>query len=225
MNKNKVIPNYRKLVYKLRWSPELEVEFPAKTDIDKLHSRYDKFLGDWKVTTDGSLDNGLEFKPKDSHKLYFKDETFEEIREILHLIKGHKGKVTKTCGLHIHVDMSSLNDAQVAMIVREFIHKQTFIIKKFKVRKERLEDMCKLLPRNGLSKITPKTINLIRTTDSWSLPSYPSFQDKHHALNILNLRNYGTLEFRLFEPTTDVREIKKIIKWLFEFLIDSLERE
>ena len=47
----------------------------------------------------------------------------------------------------------------------------------------------------------------------------------YHALNILNLRNYGTLEFRLFEPTTDVREIKRIIKWLFEFLIDSLERE
>ncbi len=92
----KELLDYRKLVYKLRWSPELEVEFPTKIDIDKLHARYDKFLGGWQVTTDGSLDNGLEFKPKKSHKLYYNSESFEEIREIFHLIRGHKGKVTHT---------------------------------------------------------------------------------------------------------------------------------
>ncbi len=41
----KELLDYRKLVYKLRWSPELEVEFPTKIDIDKLHARYDIFLG------------------------------------------------------------------------------------------------------------------------------------------------------------------------------------
>jgi hypothetical protein len=223
--KNKPLPNYRKKIYSLRWSPEIEVEFPEKININTLHERYDKFLGGWQVTTDGSLDNGLEFKPKKSHKLYYNSETFEEIREIFHLIKGHKGKVTKKCGLHIHIDAKIFTDEQIVMIVKEFIHKQRFIIKRFKVQKSRLEDMCKLLPRNGLSKVTPQIIHKVRTKDEWTLPDYPYFQDKHHALNILNLKDYGTLEFRLFEASSKVKEIKEIVKWLFEFLINSLERE
>jgi hypothetical protein len=42
---------------------------------------------------------------------------------------------------------------------------------------------------------------------------------------LLSLKEHSTLEFRLFNGTKYLRDIKKIVKYIFEFLINALERE
>lgn len=225
--KKKKLKKYRKRVYSLRWSPEIEVEFDEKVDIEVLYNRYRRILGNWTVTHDYSLQNGLEFKPKRDNKLYYNTESFAEIGEILHIIRKHKGKIKpKTCGLHIHIDTSKFSDKEVLMVVREFIQKQRYICDEWKVKQCRIEDMCKLIPKKYKTKLKETHIYNLRhryQEEGFDYEDYLS--NKHHTLNVLNLAKFNSLEFRLFNGSLKVREMKLMVKYLFEFLINALERE
>ncbi len=220
----KTLKNYRKFVYKLRFSVELEAEFPEKVDIDILRTRYRKLLKSWTVVHDYSMNNGLEFKSKDYNKLYFKKECFDEISEILHIIRKRKGSVaSKKCGLHVHIDAKKLTNEEIIKIVKEMMAKQHYMVRDFKVNADRLNHYCKYIKKAHLKGLTPKVLQDFR--DKKQIKNVPYLQEKYYVLNVLSLLEHGSLEFRLFNGTKYLRDIKKIIKYIFEFLINALERE
>jgi len=212
----------------IRWAIEIEVEFPHSKDSQKLIDRH-RVLDGWEIDYDGSLTNGAEYRPKNSNHLYWNEESLTQLQEILALIKVHKGHIGKSCGLHCHVDAKKFTDKQILVIIKEFIRKQKYIVKKFNVHPDRLEDTCKLLPRDGLSKLTEKQIhNFRKQASDWSYDGYNGLLDeKYNALNISHLRSgdYSTLEFRLFDSTLSYKKLKTQIEWVLNFIKDSLERE
>lgn len=225
MKKNKQVKLFN--IGKLRFAPEIEVEFPNKHNSSKLIDRHSIIKG-WTITYDGSLDNGAEYKPKNSNKLYLNEESKTQIKEILALIKVHGGKVTKTCGLHIHIDCSKFTAKQIHTIITEWIHKQRYIIKRFKVHPDRIEQYCKLLPKEGLQKISINKIEEFRRSDSkWSSRFYDYFEEKYYSLNISHLAkgDYGTIEFRLFEATLKYRLLVEYITWTLNFIREAIERD
>jgi hypothetical protein len=211
----------------IRFSPEIEVELPAKQDADKLIER-GKTLKGWEIKSDGSLNNGLELSPENSNHLYYNDDSLMQIKEILALIRVYRGKINpETCGFHIHIDIKKLSDKQVLTIIKEFIHKQRYIIKRFGVHKERLENTCKLLPKSNLHKLTEKSIHSFRNEQHTSFRSYDYLDEKYYSLNVTHLpkNDYQTLEFRLFGGSLNFKEIKERIYWTLNFVKDSLERD
>ena len=138
-------------IHKLRWAIELEVEFPNSKDSQKLIDRH-RVLEGWDIDYDGSLENGAEYRPKNGNHLYWNEESLTQLKETLALIRVHRGRINKNCGLHIHIDAKIFTDKQILEIVKEFIHKQRYIVKRFEVHKDRLENTCKLLPRENLNK-------------------------------------------------------------------------
>ena len=111
----------------IRFSPEIEVEFPKKrVDPDALIKRNSVIKG-WTIDSDGSLDKGCEYRPTLRNKLYWNENAFNQLKEILALIRCHGGKALPTCGLHIHVDCSKFTDKEVLRILTEWIHKQKYI--------------------------------------------------------------------------------------------------
>jgi hypothetical protein len=225
MRKNKQIRLVK--ISSIRFSPEIEVEFPHSKDSQKLIDRH-RVLQGWEIDSDGSLDNGAEYRPKRSNKLYWNEESLTQLKEMLAIIRAHRGKCSNTTGLHIHVDAKRFTDKQITTIIHEFVHKQRFIVKRFAVRKERLAEMCKLLPQENLQKITVKQINKFRGDKlDWNFRYYQYFEEKYHSLNITHLSkgDYGTLEFRLFNGTLNFRELKERIYWTLTFIKDCLERE
>lgn len=226
--KNKKIDKIKLLdITKIRFAPEIEIEFPKSKDSQKLIGR-NRVLKGWYIDSDGSLDNGAEYKPKKNNKLYFNEEGLTQIKEILALIKVHKGKVNKTCGLHIHVDVSNLPDKKVLEIIREWIHRQKFIIKKFNVHPDRLDQYCQILPKDNLQKLTIKQIHDFRNSDKgWQFDAYDYLDSKYYSLNATHLQkdDFGTLEFRLFTATLNFKEIQACIQFCLNFIKDSCERE
>lgn len=220
----KILKNYKTLVSKLRFSLELEAEFPSKVDIDTLRARYRKLLRSWTVVHDGSMMNGLEFKPKDINHLHFNKESFDEISEILHIIRKHKGQVDgKCCGLHIHIDMTKISNEELIRIIKEMIAKQEYMIKDFNVDHDRLEHYCKRILSKDIRGLNINILNQFR--DKEGIEKYiPYLNSKYYLLNVMSLQEFNTIEFRLFNGTKYLREIKKIIKYLFDFLIYALER-
>jgi hypothetical protein len=215
-------------IKKIRFAVEIEVEFPHSKDSQKLIDRH-RVLEGWEIDYDGSLENGAEYRPKNGNHLYWNEESLTQLKEILALIKVHRGKVMKTCGLHIHINCKNFTDKQILEIVKEFIHKQRYIVKRFDVHPDRLEDTCKLLPRENLNKVTEKQIhNFRKQTEMWAYQGYNGLLDeKYNACNISHLRSgdYGTIEFRLFDATLSYKKLKEQIYWTLTFIKDCLERE
>jgi len=212
-------------ITKIRFSPEFEFELPAKTDADKLIER-GKTLKGWTLKSDGSLQNGIELSPENSNHLFYNDDSLMQIKEVLALVRVYKGRALPSCGLHIHVNVKNLSDKQVLTIIKEFIHKQKFIIKRFKVSKIRLTETCKLLPKSDY-KLTEKVIHQYRNKEGYSFSGYSSLDEKYRSLNISHLpkNDYQSLEFRCFESTVNFKEIKSIIYFVLTFIQGALERE
>jgi len=213
-------------IKRIRYAPELEIELPAKIDSEKLIER-GKTLKGWEIKYDGSLNNGIELSPENVNHLYYNEDSLMQIKEVLALIRVYRGKALPSCGLHIHVNVRNLSDKQIITIIKEWVHKQKFIAKRFKVSKERLEDTCKLLPKNELHKLTEKEIHSFRNNLRTSFRSYSYLDEKYYSLNVSHLpkSDYQTIEFRLFSGSVNYREIKEAVYFTLNFVKDCLERE
>jgi hypothetical protein len=215
-------------ISKIRFAVEIEVEFPHSKDSQKLIERH-RVLDGWEIDFDGSLENGAEYRPKNGNHLYWNEESLTQLKEMLALIKVHRGKVSKNCGLHVHINCKPFTDKQIVFIIKEFIACQRYIVKTFEVHPDRLDSTCKLLPKENLKKLTEKQIKEYRKqNDKWSYTGYNALmEEKYNALNVGHLRkgDYGTLEFRLFDSTLSYRKLKSQIEWTLNFIKRSVERE
>jgi hypothetical protein len=211
----------------LRFSPEIEVLFPNKENSQALIDKHRVIKG-WMIDTDWSLQNdrgelaGAEYRPKKSTKLYYNKDSFDQIKEIIGLIKAHSGKVTKLCGGHLHVDASKLSDMQICNIVKAFIKLQPEIIKQFTPLKSRLQKHTRKIPTRVLKLITPKIIKKIRLgTIPENYVDCEYFNDRYFMLNLQSLNEHGSLEFRFFNGSIQIRTIKRNIKWCLEFILNN----
>jgi len=213
-------------IAKIRFAPELEIELPAKKDSQKLIDR-GRTLKGWEIKADGSLENGIELSPENPNHLYWNEDSLMQIKEVLALVRVYRGKAQSSCGLHIHVNVKNLSDKQILTIIREWVHKQKFIAKRFQVSKERLEHTCKLLPKNELHKLTEKDIHAFRNNLRTSFRGYGYLDEKYYSLNASHLpkSDYQTIEFRCFSGSVNYREIKEAIYFVLNFIKESLERE
>jgi len=204
-----------KKLEKIRFGVEIEVEFPDTKDSSDLINKH-RLIRGWTVDYDGSLDNGAEYKPKDSNKLYIKEDTIDQIKEIIGLIKAHKGTIRPTCGFHVHVDMSKFTSKEIVNIVKAFIEEQDKIYKDFKVIKSRYQTARKL-PKSWRNKVTEKSIRALKHSKYNNM--YTEFNDRYYGLNISALENHGTLEFRFYNGTIQARKIIGHVKWAINFCI------
>ena len=115
----------------------------------------------------------------------------------------------------------------VLKIINEWVHRQRYIVERFKINKNRLEDTCKLLPKEEINKLTEKQIHLFRNSDSYSLRTYGYIDEKYYSLNVNHLpkNNYQTIEFRLFSGSVCYRDIKSAIYFVLNFIKDACERD
>jgi len=213
-------------IRKIRFAIEIEAEVRNEKLSDKIITR-NRTLKGWNLTYDGSLENGLEIAPTNSNKLYYNDDSLMQIKEVLALLRLYRAKVSKRCGLHIHVNARNLTDAQVLTVIKEWAARQRFIVKKFKVNKERLESTCQLIPKEEIKKLTEKEIHQFRTRDGYEFLRFDYLNSKYHSLNCTHLAKggYGSLEFRLFDGSLNFKEIKSAVYFVLNFFKESLERE
>ena len=202
---------------KIRIGVEIEVEYPKSKDSYNLIQR-NKVIPGWKMDFDGSLDNGAEYKALNKNKLYYDEESLTQIREIIALVKVHKGNIRPSCGLHIHIDMKDFTDKEIINIVKAFYKKQKNIVKQFKVLKKRLDEQ-NYLPKETL-KLTPKIVNEIRKDKAHKYDN-EYYTNRYYLLNITSLNEFNTLEFRHMNGSIQYKRIKSYIKWCLDFCINN----
>ena len=205
----------------LRFGIEIEVEFPHPEESQKLIEKHRVIKG-WDIDYDGSLDNGAEYRPLNKNKLFFDEDSLDQIKEILGLIGAHKGYANKDCGLHVHIDMSNFNNKQIVNIVKAFVNNQNKIIKKFRPYKSRLDFACQEIPKEVVSEINEKVIANIKNDNyNYNDKILDYFMSRQYVLNIQSLVRHNTLEFRIFNSSLKIKEITEAIKWCLEFCITN----
>ena len=211
-------PKQKRILEKLRFAIEIEVEFPNKKDSQKLISKH-RIIRGWALDYDGSLDNGAEYRPKDRNKLYWNEDCIDQIKEIVGLIKAHRGHIKgSTCGFHVHIDMSKFSNKEICNIIKAYIRQQQKIYKQFKVLKCRL-DYTQKIPVSTIKVLTENNIQIVRKDEDNCRDIHEYFNERHYGCNVLALQKHGTLEFRMINGTIQIRRIKSYVKWCLEFCL------
>ena len=219
------------------WGFELEGMF-AKSIVDKVYWLGRKKGFSIETKYDGSVeyDNLIRLADFETQKdnegtiTEINVGVFDKFKEMVKILEmfGRSNYISDdSCGLHIHINAKKLIDKQILTIVREWVHRQKFVAKRFNVSKERLEHTCRFLPKRELSKLTEKAIHAFRNNIRCSFNNYGYLSEKYYSLNASHLSkdDYGTLEFRMFSSTTNFKEIKEVIYFVLHFIQESLERE
>lgn len=206
----------------IRVGIEIEAEFKSEEVSEKLIEKHRMIQG-WKIDRDGSLDHGAEYKPKNSNKLYYNKDSFDQIKEVIALIKVHQGHIKPTCGGHVHIDMSNFSNQEIVNIVKAFIKQQDKIYRKFKVLKSRAEDHARKIPKSVLKDINEHTVKNIRK-DAYGNRENEYYGNRDYGLNLLSLERHGTIEWRLFSGSIQIRTWKAYIKFAIEFCIKHAEK-
>lgn len=216
--------DYHKMAFSLRWSPEIEFVLPNENSFGLLSQDLTKHIkGKWDMVSECGLgEYGYELIPKIDNHLHYDKSTWKQLQTISRLIKKHKGRVTNSCGGHIHIDASKLSNSHILKIVQEFTSKQMAILGKFHVDKERVENYCALLNSKKIKRLTCKHIANMRKDKSY----HSIFKNgRFHSLNLLSLSGHNTVEFRFFNSSIDWRKIKSRIKFLLTLIEEAISHE
>jgi hypothetical protein len=200
----------------IRFAIEIEVEFPQVKDSYDLIQK-NRLIRGWELDFDGSLDNGAEYRPKDKNHLYFNEDCIDQIKEIIGLIKAHRGNIKPSCGFHCHIDTSKFKNEEIVNIVKAFYKNQDKIYKKFKVLKIREKSHTQKLDEELIKKLTPSYIEKVRKNEF--------MHDRHYGLNLDALNLHNTIEFRFFNGTIQPRKIKKCVEWTINFCLKNAKKE
>jgi len=163
----------------------------------------------WDITFDHSLRNGIEIiSPPLGYKKMSTD-----LAAVLREIRRVKGKTSKRCGLHLHINMRPYDLGQFFSFITLYVLAEPTI---FKTHAEGRDDSNFCVPMylqdeqvRGISE----AVNLTREQGGGvSLVTEP-FGAKYSAMNFQRLRSLGTIEMRQTYSTTTTRAAQNWLKF------------
>lgn len=142
------------------------------------------------IKGDGSLDDGMELVTHPMSLDYHKDFQWEEIMKKA-ISQGYRSHQTSTCGLHIHVNRSSLgetHDEQEDVISRILFFVETHWAELLRFSRRSEYSMNRWAARYGYEKTGREILDKAKKGNN----------GRYAAVNLMN---WATIEFRLFRGT------------------------
>lgn len=176
----------------------LEADFESYNHITRPH---------WKVTTDGSVTctgvegdyTGLEIVSP----ILYGNEGLDQLETVLEVLNNLGAQVDKTCGIHIHHDISDYTVKNMKSIYNFYYNnKQAIDHIMPRSRRDKKYGYCRT--------ISPANIQEINNAGS-AEDIYNALGTRYKTLNIKSYLKYGTVEFRQHSGSTDP---EKIVNWV-----------
>jgi hypothetical protein len=211
--------DYNTKVYKLAGvthvtGPKVGIELEYEdcklglTDIDPSY---------WRVDTHHSLRNGgLELI---SIPLSIA-QTAPALDSAERMIKSMKGKATKRCGVHVHLNVSDLTLMQLWQIMTYNTLLEPFIFAQFAKNRE---DSHFCVPTWTNTELQRRMYDdATRLHKGWAKPRGVYAHDgltmlktsKYSARNVAAIKKFGTLEFRQHRGSTDMNEVYRWVHFI-----------
>jgi hypothetical protein len=175
-----------------------------------------------KITSDGSLTNGIEFI---TPPLY-SNELNNCIRELTRALQENNLYIKSTCGLHVHVNAREWSQEKIKRIARFYMvfehilfdmlpNSRLYSTYCVPLDKFFSSDKLKIEHNNKLDYL------VYQTDDDSALRSYKSSKYCNKRYSSLNLHSYffrGTIEFRLHSGTMNYHKIKNWVNILHSII-------
>lgn len=163
----------------------------------------------WKIVTDGSLPNydtcGEIVSP-----ILQGVEGVEELRKVCDKLDTIEGiKVTRRCGLHVHLGAADLTVAEIQTIYERYADYEAQIDLVMPRSRRGRSRWCDTIADNKNRVKRAKTKNRLASSC-----------DRYYKINLVSLGRYGTIEFRQHSGTLN---FDKIVNWL-SFLMAFVEK-
>lgn len=159
--------------------------------------------------------------------------TYEDIEDLQELVRQlrHKGAlVNSSTGIHVHVGAERFTPQTLRNIVNIIASKEDILYKALKIDPRRMR-YCKKTNEKLLETINrrkPKT--MAQLADIWYAEdpenrNWHYNSTRYHGLNLHATFTKGTVEFRLFNPTTHAGEIKAYIQFCLAVCHQALSQK
>ena len=157
----------------------------------------------WKAVSDASI--GRSNAEVVSPILTYPDDV-PVLQNIVRAIRKAGGRVNSSCGIHVHVDASTLDGRQLGNLAKIVYKQETYTRP---TEESFINDVNKYRPKNlhQLSCLWYHQSN----TDEARLQHYHN--SRYHGVNFHSLFYRGTVEFRWFEATLHAGKVKSYIQY------------
>ena len=144
---------------------------------------------------------------------------FRALQNVIRAIRKAGGKVNSSCGIHVHVDASSLNGRQLGNLAKIVYKQEPLILHALQISQSRLNSYTKPMEDNfigNVDKYRPKSLEQLgklwyEDNDDHRSEHYHS--SRYHGVNFHSLFYRGTVEFRWFESTLHAGKVKSYIQY------------
>jgi len=141
-----------------------------------------RVMSEWKLVPDGSCGNEA------VSPILRGSDGWAQVKTAMDALRGAGGRVSRACGMHVHLDMSDMSGSQIARLIEFYVEFQSEV------------DQFVSPSRRGTA------------SNRWCAPYYggargiadyfrqngtcPPGAGRYHTLNVTSYPKYGTLEFR-----------------------------
>lgn len=174
----------------------------------------------WRVVRDASIEA---YSDEEKCELVTPILLYEDLgilTAIVELIRAAGGKVNRSCGLHIHVDAKNFTPQAVVNLVTLVGSREQLLYRALGIPKDRMR-YCKRINDELVDSIlTKKPVSLEELREDWYQESpYETVAGKYHStryhgINLHAMFTKGTVEFRLFNSTLEVIEVKAYVQFV-----------
>ena len=172
----------------------------------------------WKAVSDASI--GRSNAEVVSPILTYPDDV-PVLQNIVRAIRKAGGRVNSCCGIHVHVDASTLDGRQLGNLAKIVYKQEPLILHSLNISQGRLETYTRPTEEsfiNDVNKYRPKNLHQLSclwyqqsNTDEARLQHYHN--SRYHGVNFHSLFYRGTVEFRWFEATLHAGKVKSYVQY------------
>lgn len=196
-----------------------EKRFKKNGDFD-CYAVVDEKGRSWEIHSDRSVQIKRICKsgaPDDDYRVEFVTpritwEDLESVCRILYFFEDSGGIVTKSCGLHLHVDVGDFDASDIRRLCRYYFYHEPMLLKILNVHNERVK-YCLPMSEELVTRIGDRRHP---TLGDLRLDWYGTYRDendplgktryhrsRYHGLNLHSLWKGRGIEFRAFNSTLD----------------------
>lgn len=166
--------------------------------------------GHWKIVTDGSLGNyrrGIEIV---SPALKADAESMTQLRKVCSVLETKRFKVNKRCGLHIHIGAQNEPLATFKNLLNLYRAAERTIDSFMAPSRRGSQNIfCNPVSFSQAALAGAGTLDDVMRASNQA-PFNPRGSDRYRKLNLLSMRQHGTIEFRQHQGTI---EADKAVNW------------
>lgn len=170
----------------------------------------------WKVTSDVSVQHSSGLAGELVSPILQGLEGFAELKKVCDVLNSIPNlTVNRSCGLHVHLDARDMTVAECSKVFTRYANYE--------------EDIDLAMPRSRRGQarwcksIKSRSDEVVNKESKSELGSALGYNGKYYKVNLTNIAQRGSIEFRQHSGTTEYTKISNWVKFLMDFVTKSIE--